>query len=74
MVLVAIERHLIFPGPASITIFLTKFVGSCSPSFRGFAFLDLLVLVPRVALTGHFNKTGIDNLAGICKDGLVVKG
>ena len=53
MVLIAVEIHLVFLGPASIPVFLAKLVGLGFPYFRGLALLDLPVLFACVALPGN---------------------
>jgi len=74
VVLVAVEVHLVLFGPAGVTVFLAELVGLGLPGFRSLSLLDLLVLVTVVALAGHFDEVGIDNLAGVGKEPLRVKG
>jgi len=73
VILVAIEIHLVFLGPTSITAFLGKLVGLLFPGFRNLTLLDLPVLFARVALPGNLNETGVNDLSGFGKDTLIIE-
>ncbi len=60
----------------SIGVFLSKLVGfffQCCWCFTGFYFFVFLLCI---ALSGNFDKTGIDDLACLSKDtlGIMIKG
>lgn len=73
VVLVAVEAHLVLLDPVHMTVFLAQFVWLCLPCFWGLSLFDLLVFVMAIALFGYFNKGGIDNLARLGKDALIIK-
>lgn len=73
MVLVVVEIHLVFHGPASIKVFLAKLVALLFPGLRNLERFDPPVFLTVVALPGNINETGINNLTGVGKDALIVK-
>jgi hypothetical protein len=63
VVLIPVVRFVVLLCPAGIGVLLPFLVWNFLPFFRYDAFLDLLVLVPGVALAGSFHKACIYDLA-----------
>ena len=72
MIFVTIKKQLILFNPASINVFLSELMGLLFPCIRGFTGFYFFVFLPCIALPRNFDKTGIDYLACISKDTLVI--
>lgn len=70
MVFVTEIADAVFLGPPTVDVFLGEFVGFGFPRFGGLACFDLGVFLAGVSLTGNFDKRGVDDGAGFCKDAL----
>src|SRR5215470_17474478 len=62
VVLVAVKALAMLLGPARILVFLSVLRRLLLPILRRLATLDRLVLLARVALSGHRHDAGIDDL------------
>ena len=73
MIFVTVKKQLVLFNPTSIDVFLAEFIGLLFPCFRCFTGFYFFVFLPCIALSGNFYQTGIDYLACISKDTLVIK-